>query len=100
MRGKKKIDGIFWTNYSFLDDEYIDKVLNYSQKHSLIEIEQKDTHYEAYADSLRYKPEFTTPIISKLNEQYKILFNKQSQTIGLSSLQFVKKRFVPNKSFL
>ena len=96
---KEEIDGIFWTNYNFLDDEYINSVLKYSQQHGLVEIEQKDTHYEAYADSLRYKPEFTVPIISKLNEQYKILFNKQSQTIGLSSLQFVKKRFVPNKSF-
>ena len=96
---KEEIKDIFWTNYNFLDDEYIDSVLKYSRQHGLVEIEQKDTHYEAYADSLRYKPEFTVPLISKLNEQYLILFNKKSQTVGLSSLQFVKKRFVPNKSF-
>tara|TARA_B110000285_G_C14893619_1_gene499744 strand:+ start:96 stop:653 length:558 start_codon:yes stop_codon:yes gene_type:complete len=96
---KEEIKDVFWTNHNFLDDEYIDNVLKYSQQHSLVEVEQKDTHYEAYADLLRSRPEFTYPLLSKLNEQYQILFNKKTQTTGMSSLQIVKKRFVPNKSF-
>tara|TARA_A100000164_G_scaffold347057_1_gene348183 strand:- start:2509 stop:3066 length:558 start_codon:yes stop_codon:yes gene_type:complete len=96
---EEEVKDVFWTNYNFLNDEYIDSVLKYSQQHGLVEIEQKDTHYKAYADALRYQSKYTQPIITELNKQYKILFNKTITSPGLSSLQFVKKRFVPNKSF-
>ena len=96
---QEEIKDVFWKNENFLTNEFIDKILDYSKQHSVVEIEQKDTHYEAYADAIRYQPEFTDPILSELNKQYKILFNKVTQTTGMSSLQFVTKRFVPNKSF-
>jgi len=96
---QEEVKDVLWKNENFLTNEFIDKILEYSNNHGLVEIEQKDTHYEAYADAIRYRPEFTNPILSELNKQYKVLFNKITQTTGMSSLQFVTKRFVPNKSF-
>tara|TARA_Y100001937_G_C7081826_1_gene313381 strand:- start:95 stop:652 length:558 start_codon:yes stop_codon:yes gene_type:complete len=96
---KEEIKDVLWSNYNFLDNKFIDDVLSFNLNSNIIEIEQKDTHYEAYADYLRSQQKYTKPIIDELNKQYKVLFNKTASIAGLSSLQFVKKRFVPNKSF-
>lgn len=96
---KELISNVFWVNDNFLNDEYIDNVLKYIRNYSTVDIEQSNTHYEAYADSIRYKPEYSTPVLNVLNEQYDKIFGKKTQLTGMSSLQFATKRFIPNKSY-
>jgi len=93
---------------NFIDDMYIDKILNKIKNSAAIELNgdvekhlvgKTNYQYNVYRDNIREDSDVKDHVFNKLNKFYQLELGKSCPTKNINPLNFFTKSFDPNKSF-